>query len=117
MLKRVSLVVVAAGLALIASGIGVFAQAQRGATPPRAPATGARGRAATPAASTSGFPRTPDRKPDFNGFWQTVGTAHWNIEAHSASEGVPAGFSVVEGGALPYQPAALATRNQNFQNR
>ena len=46
-----------------------------------------------------------------------LGTAHWNIEAHSALEGVPAGFSAVEGGAIPYQPAALAKRNENFQNR
>jgi hypothetical protein len=118
MLTRISIVAAAAGLALAASGIAVVAQAQRGATPPRAPVTGARGRTATPpAASASGFPRTPDRKPDFNGFWQTVGTAHWNVEAHSASEGVPAGFSVVEGGAIPYQPWALAKRNENFQNR
>src|SRR6267142_465978 len=62
-------------------------------------------------------PRTPDRKPDLNGIWQVLGTAHWNLEAHSASEGVPAGFSVVEGGTIPYQPSALARRNENFQNR
>ena len=62
-------------------------------------------------------PRTPDRKPDLNGIWQVLGTAHWNLEAHSAIEGVPAGLSVVEGGAIPYQPAALAKRNENFQNR
>src|SRR6185295_13553950 len=77
--------------------------AQRGATPPRAPA----------AQSASGYtgPRTPDRKPDLNGIWQVLGTAHWNLEAHSAGEGVPAGFSVVDGGAIPYQPWALAKRN------
>src|SRR5438552_15849198 len=62
-------------------------------------------------------PRTPDRKPDLNGIWQALGTAHWNIEAHSASEGVPAGFSIVEGGTIPYQPSALAKRNENFKNR
>ena len=91
--------------------------AQRG-TPPPAPAP----RPATPrppAQAASGYngPRTPDRKPDLNGIWQVLGTAHWNLEAHSATEGVPAGFSVVEGGAIPYQPAALAKRNENFQNR
>ncbi len=29
----------------------------------------------------------------------------------------PPGLSVVEGGAIPYQPAALAKRNENFKNR
>src|SRR5438093_5611463 len=85
----------------IAAGV---AQAQRGAAPPRAPAA--------PTASTYNGPRTPDRKPDLNGIWQALGTAHWNLEAHSASEGVPAGFSVVEGGAIPYQPWALAKRSE-----
>src|SRR5262249_57948556 len=83
----------------------------RGAAPQRPPAR--------PPASTAAYtgPRTPDRKPDLNGIWQILGTAHWNLEAHSASEGVPAGFSVVDGGAIPYQPAALAKRNENFRNR
>src|SRR5438093_4930891 len=90
----------------IAAGV---AQAQRGAAPPRAPAA--------PTASAYNGPRTPDRKPDLNGIWQAPGTAHWNIEAHSASEGVPAGFGVVEGGTIHYLPWALAKRNENFQNR
>src|SRR6266436_6503015 len=78
------------------------AQAQRGAVPPRGPAA--------QTASAYNGPRTPDRKPDLNGIWQALGTAHWNVEAHSASEGVPAGLSVVEGGTIPYQPWALAKR-------
>ena len=97
--------------------------AQRG-TPPPAPAPPpAAPRPSVPrppagqAASAYNGPRTPDRKPDLNGIWQVLGTAHWNLEAHSAIEGVPAGFSVVEGGTIPYQPAALAKRNENFQNR
>ncbi len=92
---------------------------QRGATPAPAPQRGAapgRGQAA-PAATGYNGPRTPDRKPDLNGIWQVLGTAHYNLEAHSAMEGVPAGFSVVEGGDIPYQPAALAKRNENFKNR
>lgn len=71
----------------------------------------------TAIAALAQSPRPSDRKPDLNGVWQVLGTAHWNIEAHSASEGVPAGFSVVEGGTLPYKPEALAKRNENFQNR
>jgi len=90
---------------------GVIAQAPRGAAPPRAPA----GQAGAAAAYNG--PRTPDKKPDLNGIWQVLGTAHWNVEAHSASEGVPAGISVVEGGAIPYQPWALAKRDENAKNR
>jgi hypothetical protein len=91
------------------------AQAQRGTTPSPIPAPRAAPAPRTGAAYNG--PRTPDRKPDLNGIWQVLGTAHWNVEAHSASEGVPAGFSVVEGGAIPYQPAALAKRDENFKNR
>ena len=92
--------------------------AQRGTPPPPpAPRPAAPRPPAAQAASGYNGPRTPDRKPDLNGIWQVLGTAHWNLEAHSALEGVPAGFSVVEGGAIPYQPAALAKRNENFQNR
>jgi len=100
---------------VLALGFAATAQAQRGA-PPRGGTPAGRG-AAQPARSGYNGPRTPDGKPDLNGIWQVLGTAHWNVEAHSASEGVPAGFSVVEGGSIPYQPAALATRNANFKNR
>ncbi|MEQ1909002.1 MAG: hypothetical protein ABMA15_09275 [Vicinamibacterales bacterium] len=91
--------------------------AQRGTPPPTPAPRPAAPRPAAQAASGYNGPRTPDRKPDLNGIWQVLGTAHWNLEAHSATEGVPAGFSVVEGGTIPYQPAALAKRNENFQNR
>jgi hypothetical protein len=86
-----------------------LAQVPRPATPARAPAA--------PAKPAYNGPRTPDGKPDLNGIWQVLSRAHWNLEAHSASEGVPAGFSVVEGGAIPYQPWALAKRNENAANR
>src|SRR5438477_1381798 len=110
MKKKTTRIGGAAGVALLSLAIadGV-AHAQRGSTPPRAPAS--------PTASGYNGPRTPDRKPDLNGIWQVLGTAHWNIEAHSASEGVPAGSSVVDGGTLPYQPWALAKRNENFKSR
>ena len=110
MKKPIATIGGATGRALLTIAIAAgVAQAQRGATPPRAPAA--------PTASAYNGPRTPDRKPDLNGIWQVLGSAHWDIEAHSASEGVPAGFSVVEGGTIPYQPWALAKRNENFQNR
>lgn len=62
-------------------------------------------------------PRTPDGKPNLNGIWQVVNSAHWDIEAHSPEEGVPGGQGVVEGGDIPYQPWALAKKKENYQNR
>jgi len=62
-------------------------------------------------------PRTPDGKPNLNGIWQTMSTAHWDLEAHSAADGTPAGVSVVEGETIPYQPAALAKKKENMANR
>ncbi len=72
-------------------------------------------------------PRTADGKPDLNGIWQAMNTANWDIQAHSAAMGrvvalgaedaEPAGAGVVEGGVLPYLPAALAKRQDNFKNR
>ena len=110
MMKPVMATGGATAIVLFSIGLVATAQAPRSATTP-AP------RAATPVASAYTGPRTPDRKPDLNGLWQVLSTAAWNIEAHSASEGVPAGVSLVEGGAIPYQPWALAKRNENFQNR
>src|SRR5215468_9260123 len=110
MKQPIAAIGVAAGLAVLTTAMaGGVVLAQRGAPPTRA--------AVAPGASAYTGPRTPDRKPDLNGIWQVLGTAHWNLEAHSASEGVPAGFSVVDGGTIPYQPAALAKRNENFKSR
>jgi hypothetical protein len=72
-------------------------------------------------------PRSPDGKPNLNGIWQALNTAHWDIEAHSAAPGpvqelgasgaVPGGLGIVEGGAIPYKPEALAKKKQNYANR
>src|SRR5437016_12490861 len=71
-------------------------------------------------------PRTGDGRPNLNGIWQALNTAHWDIEAHSASPGlirdlgasdaVPGGLGVVEG-EIPYKPEALARRKENAANR
>jgi len=71
-------------------------------------------------------PRRADGKPDLSGIWQAAGTANWDIEAHEAKPGplaimgalgaIPAGLGVVEGGALPYQPAALQKKKENEAN-
>ena len=77
------------------------------------------------AAAAQGYeaPLTPDGNPNLNGIWQALGTAHWNVEGHSAESGpvvemgalgaIPGGLGAVVGGEIPYQPWALAKRNEN----
>ncbi|MBI3049625.1 MAG: hypothetical protein HYY76_15075 [Acidobacteria bacterium] len=81
----------------------------------------AAGQAATPAVS-----RMPDGRPDLNGIWQALGTAHWNLQDHHARSGpvlelgaafaIPAGQTVVEGNEIPYQPWAAARQKENYEN-
>ena len=59
------------------------------------------------------FPRASDGKPDLSGVWQALSTAAWDLEDHTASDGVPAGQGVVDGGEIPYLPAALEQRQRN----
>ena len=69
---------------------------------------------------------TPDGNPDLNGIWQALGTAHWNVEGHSAAAGpvvelgalgaIPGGLGIVVGGEIPYQPWALKKRDENRRN-
>ena len=92
-----------------------------------------------PAAQNTAYrvPRLPGGKPDFNGIWQVLNTANYDLEAHMARPAmalragpfgpvpaasvlalgavgaVPGGMGVVEGGAIPYRPEALAQRKQN----
>ena len=64
---------------------------------------------------------------DLNGIWQALGSAHWNLEPHSAHTGPgPAsdalaaargGLGVVEGGRIPYRPWARLRQQENFRNR
>jgi len=77
-------------------------------------------------ASDAGIARAADGKPDLNGIWQALGTAHWDLQDHQARSGpvlelgavgaVPAGQGVVEGGEIPYQPWAAARKKENFDN-
>ena len=75
----------------------------------------------------SRIPRLSNGKPNFSGIWQTLGTADWDLEDHSAQPppfyqlgavgAEPAGQGVVEGGEIPYKPEALEQKKQNFANR
>ena len=76
----------------------------------------------------SQFPRTKDGKPDLSGIWQVLDTSlDWDIQGHAAQAGplaqlgaefaVPPGIGAVEGGEIPYLPAALAKKQDNFQKR
>ena len=69
------------------------------------------------------IPRTADGRPDFNGIWQAINAANWDIEPHAASLGplvaagaigaIPAGLGIVEGNEIPYTPEARAQQQEN----
>ncbi len=72
------------------------------------------------------IPRLWDGRPDLNGVWQAIGTAHWNLEDHPAGPGhpelgaigaIPPGQGVVVGGEIPYLAEAREQRARNFASR
>ena len=107
--------------AAVSLTVAPTAQQGRG-NAPAAPAAGqGRGAAARPAQIAG--------HPNFNGVWQAIGSAHWNLEDHSAAAAgpanapfwqlgamfaIPAGQSVVVGGTIPYLPAGLKKRQENM---
>jgi len=88
---------------------------------------------------TGAIPRL-NGKPDLNGIWQTINTANWDIQSHSAKPAlamrpgpvvpipakevialgavgaVPGGLGVVEGEELPYTPDGLKKKQENQAN-
>src|SRR5215472_7910368 len=104
-------------------------QAQQRATQPAATATqpgapaGARGQTAS--LRSPARPARIGGHPNFNGVWQVLNTANWNLEAHSvtglsrfwplgAIASIPAGKSVIRGGGtIPYTADALKQRDEN----
>lgn len=86
------------------------------------------------------IPRLPDGKPNFNGIWQSLNSANYDLEPHAARAAmamvpgqfvpvpapevvalgavgsVPAGLGVVEGNEIPYKPEALAVKKENQKN-
>ena len=122
-------------LALAGAVVGGQAQAQTAPVKAKPVAAKAAGKGAMAAYHA---PRGPDGKhPDLNGVWQVMNTANYNIEPHASSAAlqmrpgpvvpvpakdvlalgavgsVPAGFSVVEGGEIPYKPEAKKQRDAN----
>jgi hypothetical protein len=85
--------------------------------------------AAPVAAQSSDYqaPRGADGHPNLNGLWQTLNTAHWDVEPHGAGpsvvrdlgalSAVPGGLGVIDGDVIPYTPEALAQRDENRANR
>ena len=71
--------------------------------------------------------RLPNGKPDLSGIWQAINTANWDLEGQGggpspvlelgAIGATPPGLGVVEGGKIPYQPWALAKKQENYENR
>ena len=81
-----------------------------------------------------------DGKPDFNGIWQSLNEANYDLEGHNARSAmalrpgpygpvpsaavvalgavgaVPPSVGVVEGGEIPYKPEALAKKLENQTN-
>lgn len=69
-------------------------------------------------------------RPNFNGIWQVMNGANWNVEPHSAGPNpleagdrlmgaigaIPADLGVVEGGAVPYNDAAQERLQYNQSN-
>jgi hypothetical protein len=62
-----------------------------------------------------------------NGVWQANNTANWDLQDHAAAPGpfyqlgaigaVPPGQTVVDGGDIPYLPAAAEQKRKNYVNR
>jgi hypothetical protein len=85
-------------------------------------------------------PRAPDGHPDFNGVWQALNTANFDIQTHVARPAlatrpgpfgpvpvrdvvafgavgaVPPGMGVVDGNVIPYQPGAADQKKKNQDN-
>jgi hypothetical protein len=59
------------------------------------------------------LPRNPSGKPDLQGIWQVVDSVGADLEGHDK----PNGAGIVVEGAIPYLPAALTQKQQNFAQR
>ena len=100
---------------LLACVASACAAKQGAAAAPAAPTTPA---TASAPAGARAIPRTADGKPNLQGIWQVRNRAAYGLEYHNSSFGILPGKSVlVDATTIPYTPAALKTRNQNFEKR
>jgi hypothetical protein len=111
----------------LAAVFAVGARLTAGQAPAR-PATQAPAapRPAAPAAQAGAAARMTDGKPNFNGVWQALNEANWDIQDHNARMGpvvalgaaysVPPGLGIVEGNEIPYKPEALAKKKANMEH-
>lgn len=110
---RVAALITLAAFAASAAYMLGQAPVGRGAAP------AAQGRGGAPAGPA--LPRMADGHPDFSGVWQVLDNSlDGGIEAHSASWGVHAGQGAIvdpADGKIPYLPAAVARRQENYKNR
>ena len=109
---------VAAGAAAVLLAAGSVAQA-------KAPAHHHKGSSKGSAEASSSVGARLGGKPNLNGVWEAMNSANWDLEPHDAAQApvaagqlgaigaVPAGVGVVEGGAIPYLPAAMEQREKN----
>jgi len=101
----------------VLSCVGSASGQTAGARPTTSAATPKRTSSPTSRAASSAIPRTPQGKPDFTGVWEVLNTAAWDIQDHNADVDTPPGQGVVVGGEIPYQPWALAKKQENFEKR
>src|SRR4051794_6454377 len=69
------------------------------------------------AQASRAIPRTSDGRPNFGGIWQVRNRAAVDLQDHRSGYLMTAGLSVVEGGAIPYQPWAAQKKLENFKDR
>jgi hypothetical protein len=101
--RRARLVVASLAVAAVAAGVPLYAIAQ----------------------TADGAPFSPgrlwdDKTPDFRGIWRAIGTAYVNLEGHPGENGIAASASIIvdpPDGKIPYQPEALAQRDENYRTR
>ena len=133
MRKRFTGAMVAATVAAAAAVVSLTVMPLSGQAPAagagqgRAGAAGqGRAQGAAPAARPATTVTQPARiagHPNINGIYQAMTNAYWNLEDHPAQAtefwqlgaigAIPPGMSIVEGGTIPYKPAALKQRDEN----
>src|SRR5436190_8264167 len=113
---RVPVTILSVVTFIAASVFSVAVLAAGGQAGGRGQAPAGRGQAVAPA-----IPRAADGKPDLSGIWQVLDNSiDGNVEPHVASYGVRGGQGAIvdpPDGMIPYLPAALKKRQDNYKNR